>query len=100
MHRATPSDSSFRSYGAGSRAGVVKSVSDSNGIQTASSGMMAGESREGIEFPQNYGFTSVCADGDDKGGPEAQINFSGGNGSFPVTGPWTIGAIGSWAWIK
>jgi Bacteriophage Mu Gp45 spike protein len=87
MHRATPSDSSFRGYAAGSRGGVVKSVTDSNGLQTCSSGMMKGESREDIEAPQNYGFTSVCADaGADGKGPECQFNYSGGNGSFPIAG--------------
>jgi hypothetical protein len=85
MHRATPSDSSFRGYGAGGRVGVVSKVSDSNGIQTCSSGMMKNESRDDVEAPQNYGFTSVCADADKNGqGPESTINYMGGNGSFPI----------------
>ena len=53
---------------------------------------MAGESRKGIEAPQNYGFTSVVmpavkdALGKITDSAEAVISFMGGNRSFPVAG--------------
>ena len=52
---------------------------------------MKNETRENIESPQNYGFTSVIADADKgangslKNSAEAVMNFMGGNRSFPMT---------------
>jgi|SRR5262245_14390598 len=90
MHRATPLNSSFRAYSAGGSRAVIHEVSDGPQMQETKANFMRNETRENIECPQNYGFTSVCADGDkdDKGnltmGPEAFIGFNGGNRSFPV----------------
>jgi phage gp45-like len=59
-------------------------------MQESGGNFMKGETRDKVESPQNYGFSSVCMDGD-KGqdgnvsmGPEAFIGFMGGNRSFPV----------------
>jgi len=93
MHRATPANTSFRAYSAGGARSVVHEVDDSKMMQESKSNFMKGETRQAIESPQNYGFTSVCVDGDkDKDGnltmgPEQFISFIGGNRSFPVAGP-------------
>jgi phage gp45-like len=53
---------------------------------------MKGEAHEGIEAPQNYGFTSVVADatkgkdGQIEQGAEGFMSFIGGSRSFPVCG--------------
>jgi len=90
MHRATPLNSSFRAYSAGGSRSVVHEVDDSKLMQESKSNFMANETREKIESPQNYGFTSVTADGE-KGqdgklskGPEAFMSFIGGNRSHPI----------------
>jgi phage gp45-like len=90
MHRATPLNSSFRAYSGGGSRSVVHEVDDNKGMQETKANFMAGETRTGIEAPQNYGFTSTCADGDKDSngkltmGPEAFMGFNGGNRSFPV----------------
>lgn len=38
---------------------VLRAVTDTDGIQTARIGLLAGETRTGVERFQNYGFTSV-----------------------------------------
>jgi Bacteriophage Mu Gp45 spike protein len=92
MHRATPAHSSFRAFSAGGARATVNSVDDSKFMQEHASDFMAGESRKGIESPQNYGFTSVCAPPtkDEMGNiiacAETFIHFMGGNRSFPVGG--------------
>jgi len=92
MHRATPLNTSHRAFSAGGARSVVGEVDDGPLMQEMKGGMMKGESRKELEAPQNYGFTSVTADGD-KGkdgqvtmGPETIINFAGGNRSFPIAG--------------
>jgi phage gp45-like len=80
----------MRAYTAGGARSVVSEVADKPLMQEMKGNFMKGETRGEVEAPQNYGFTSVCRDGD-KGkdgsvsmGPEAFINFIGGNRSFPV----------------
>lgn len=91
MHRATPRNTSFRAYSSGGSRSAVHEVDDGKKMQTSKANGMKNETRENIESPQNYGFTSVVSDADkgDKGelknGPEAMMNFMGGNRSFPMT---------------
>src|SRR5262245_61237335 len=92
MHRATPAHSIFRAFVAGGARATVNSVDDAKFMQEHASDFMANESRKGIESPQNYGFTSVCAPPtkDEMGKiiacAETFIQFMGGNRSFPVAG--------------
>lgn len=92
MHRATPANSSFRSYVAGGARASIGSASDSSLMQETSANMMANESRKGIESPQNFGFTSVVMDaaksalGKMGQSAEMMVSFMGGNRSFPVGG--------------
>jgi phage gp45-like len=61
-------------------------------MQSFGGNMMKGESRQGVEAPQNYGFTSVCmgADKDENGkitgGAEIAVHYVGGNRSYPIGG--------------
>ncbi len=92
MHRATPLMTSFRSYTAGGARSVVDKVDDSTMMQEMSGNFMKGETREKVESPQNYGFTSVVRpatkgkDGQITDSAEAFITFCGGNRSFAVAG--------------
>ena len=92
MHRATPLNSSFRAFTGGGTRSAVDEIDDSKLMQEHSGNFMAGESRKGIEAPQNYGFTSVVmpaikdALGKITDSAEAVISFMGGNRSFPVAG--------------
>lgn len=90
MHRATPLTTSFRSYSAGGARSVIDAVDDTKLMQEAGGNFMKGETRDKVESPQNYGFSSVVMDAD-KGedgqsgdGAEAFVGFMGGNRSFPV----------------
>jgi len=91
MHRATPLNTSFRAYTSGGARSAVHEVDDDNKMQLSKSNGMKNETRENIESPQNYGFTSVIADADKgkngslKNSAEAVMNFIGGNRSFPMT---------------
>jgi len=93
MHRATPANSSFRGYVAGGARSTVLEVDDSKLMQEHKGDFLYNEEREGIESPQNYGFTSVCMDADkDQNGEvttcaETFITFVGGNRSLPVAAP-------------
>jgi phage gp45-like len=90
MHRATPLNTSFRAYTSGGARSAVHEVDDGFGMQLGKANGMKNETRERIESPQNYGFTSVVADGDKgangslKNSAEAVMNFIGGNRSFPM----------------
>jgi phage gp45-like len=94
MHRATPVNSSFRSYSAGGARATIPEVDDNKFMQeSTNTGGMRGEKIPTMEAPQNYGFTSVVADADKSGNPgsitdsaEGFISFMGGNRSFPVMG--------------
>jgi phage gp45-like len=91
MHRATPLNTSFRAYTSGGSRSAVHEVDDGKKMQTSKSNGMKNETRDNIESPQNYGFTSVIADADKgqngslKNSAEAVMNFMGGNRSFPMT---------------
>jgi phage gp45-like len=90
MHRATPLHTSFRAYTSGGARSAVHEVDDGYKMQLGKANGMKNETRERIESPQNYGFSSVVADGDK--GPnnsltnsaEQVISFIGGNRSFPM----------------
>lgn len=90
MHRATPVDTSFRSYSAGGARSCVHQVDDGHFMQEMAGNFMKGETRGKIESPQNYGFTSVVmdadmgADGAISGCAEAFVTFCGGSRSLPV----------------
>ena len=88
MHRATPSNSSFRAFSAGGSRATVNKVDDNKLMQESSANMMKNETRKGIECPQNIGFTSV-AHAKKEGSPygaEMNISYAGGNRSFPTGG--------------
>jgi len=91
MHRATPRQSSFRGYTSGGARSAIHEIDDGKKMQLSKANGMKNETRENIESPQNYGFTSVVADGDKgpngslKNSAEAIMQFIGGNRSFPMT---------------
>jgi phage gp45-like len=89
MHRATQLNIALRSFTAGGARSVVHQADDSKLMQEMGGSMMSGESRQRIESPQNYGFTSVVMDADQEGGKGAEtfISFMGGGRSIPVAGP-------------
>jgi phage gp45-like len=102
MQRATPVDTSIRAYGAGGARGLVHKADDTQYMQVLKVNYMKYETRDNVEHPQNYGFSSVVReaeygsdDGSDKpasGQPEKPIKngaehfgqFMGGNRAFPV----------------
>ena len=92
MHRATPLNSSIRSYTGGGSRSCVDQVDDSKFMQEMAGNFMVNETRKGIEAPQNYGFTSVVfdaekgKDGTIQACAETFIGFMGSNRSLPVTG--------------
>lgn len=92
MHRATPLNTSIRAYTAGGSRSVVDKVDDQKLMQEMGGNFMANETRDAVESPQNYGFTSVVfdaekdGDGKIKASAETFIGFMGGNRSFPVAG--------------
>jgi phage gp45-like len=98
MHRATPANSSFRSYSAGGARAILQKVGDAlaaddgKQMQEIAASFMKGEARSKIEHSQQYGFTSVPfdpdapKDGKPGMGPETFVQFLGGNRSFPVAG--------------
>jgi phage gp45-like len=83
---------SFRAYVSGGARGVAGKVDDTKLMQEVTANVMKGETRQGIEAPQNYGFTSVHmgpdqdSQGNLTGGAEHFMSFMGGNRSFPVAG--------------
>jgi len=92
MHRTTPLMTAFRAFTAGGARSVVDKADDKKLMQEMGGNFMKGETREKVEAPQNYGFTSVVMpatkgkDGQIEDSAEAFINFIGGNRSFPVCG--------------
>lgn len=90
MHRATPLNTSLRTYSSGGARSVVDSVDDTQFMQEMTGGIHKNESRKAVEAPQNYGFTSVVfdaeKDGNNKIGAEVIQGFMGGNRSYPVAG--------------
>lgn len=89
MHRATGLSTSFRAYVSGGSRSAVHEVDDAFKMQLGKANGMKNETRERIESPQNYGFTSVISDatkgigGSLKNSAEQVLNFMGGNRSFP-----------------
>jgi len=90
MHRHTPLTQGYVGYtGSGARA-LVDKIDDAKEMQEMGGSMMFGESRDKIESPQNYGFTSVVKeatkgkDGQIEECAEAYMSFLGGDRSFPV----------------
>lgn len=92
MHRATPSNTSLRSYVSGGSRATIKETDDDKEMQETNGNMMKGESRGEVEHPQNYGFSSRVADADEgengEFGDSAEgfMSYMGGNRSFPVLG--------------
>jgi phage gp45-like len=86
MHRATPLNIAFRSFTAGGARSLVHQADDGKLMQEMTGGIMSGESRQRVESPQNYGFTSVVMDADQDGkkGAETFISFMGGGRSIPI----------------
>src|SRR5262245_46751139 len=87
MHYATPAHSSFRGYSSGGARCTIDKPDDNKLMQEIGGNFMSNETRTGIEAAQNYGFTSVVADGDQNGSAECFVDFCGGNRGFPRAGP-------------
>ena len=58
MHRQTPLTAGYVGYTGGGARTLIDTIDDSKMMQQMKGAIM-GESREGVESPQNYGFTSV-----------------------------------------
>ena len=91
MHRATPLNAIFRAYCAGGSRSVVKTIDDNKLMQQMTGNIMSGESRDQVDAPQNYGFTSVVFDAEHAAmgglvGGEVAHSFLGGNRTYPVAG--------------
>jgi len=90
MHRQNPLQQGYVGYTASGARSLVDEIDDKTGMQEMKGSFMSGESRQKVESPQNYGFTSVVMkatkgkDGKIEECAEAYINFLGGNRSFPV----------------
>jgi len=90
MHRYTPLMTAFRAFSAGGARSIVDKVDDGSLMQEMGGNFMKGESRDKVEAPQNYGFSSVVLpakkgkDGQIEESAEAIINFIGGNRSHPI----------------
>ena len=76
MDRMTPLDTSYRSYVSGGTRGCTHEAQDMPEMQEVKVNFMKGETREHVEHPQNYGFTSFVRKADKDGGGSS----SGGNG--------------------
>jgi len=101
MQRQTPVDTAIRGYVSGGARGLVHKADDKQQMQELKVNFLRNETREKVEHPQNYGFTSYCKEADYDGGgngggempqSEKQIKksaehfaqFMGGARSFPV----------------
>jgi len=90
MHLATPASTSFRAHAAGGGRAMIDTIDDDKFMQEAvNTGGFASEMFPAMEAPQNYGFTSVCADADKENGKitdcaEGFISHMGGNPAFPM----------------
>lgn len=90
MHRATPVNTSFRSYVAGGARCLIDKADDTQEMQECTASFMKAEVRKEIESPQNYGFTSYVVkakkdkDGQIEDCAEGFVQFMGGNRTFPV----------------
>jgi len=85
MHRATPVDSSFRGYVSGGARALVHEADDTQQVQELKINIMKGETRDGVEHYQNYGFTGYPVKADKESEDiikkcvEAFVQFFGGN---------------------
>ena len=94
MHSSTPVDTNFRGYNSGGSRCLIDTIDDSKLMQESNKTTgMAGESWPTSEAPQNYGFTSVVADGSKSSNPgklqqcaEGFMSFLGGNRNLPIMG--------------
>ena len=92
MHRTTPLMSAFVGYVGGGARSLIDKIDDSKLLQEMGGNFMKGETRKGVESPQNYGFTSVVMDAEKNGlgqiigSAEGFISFMGSNRSHPVCG--------------
>jgi phage gp45-like len=92
MHRMTPLQTAFRSHAGGGKRVLVDEANDGETMQEMKGTAMHGESRQNIESPQNYGFSSVVAkaEKDDKGNitssAEGFMSAVGGSSSFAYVG--------------
>jgi phage gp45-like len=92
MHRSTPLNTAIRAFASGGARSVVDKVDDSKLMQEMGGNFMHNESRDKIEAPQNYGFSSVVFDaekdamGKIQGSAETFVGFMGGSKAFPVSG--------------
>ena len=86
MHRQTPSTAAFVGYSSGGARALIDSIDDSKMMQQMKGSMM-GEGRDGVESPQNYGFSSVVrgatkgSDGAIQDCAEGFMSYFGGNRS-------------------
>jgi phage gp45-like len=88
MHRATPLDTSLRSYVSGGARGCLHEADDTKYMQEVKVNFMYGETRVEVEHPQNYGFSSVVRKAEKEGEEikrcaEHFTEFMGGNRAFP-----------------
>ena len=92
MHRVTPLEAAFVGYTGGGSRTLIDTIDDGQLMQEMKGMMMYGESRQKVEAPQNYGFSSVVrpatkgADGQIQDCAEGYMSFGGGNRSFPFCG--------------
>lgn len=93
-HRFTPLESGMRAYHGASRA-TVNETKDDPMMQEVAGDMMHSEARKGMEFVQNYGFSTRVLPRDQGGesgqsggmkGPAAEmhISYPGGNRNHPM----------------
>ena len=84
MHRQTPLTAGFVGYSSGGARALIHEIDDSTMMQQMKGAMM-GESRSGVESPQNYGFSSVVRaatkdkDGNIQDCAEGFMSYFGGN---------------------
>jgi phage gp45-like len=92
VHRATGQATSFRGYIGGGARSSVDTINDTTLMQSMAGNFMNGESREGVEAPQNYGSSSICLPavkdilGKIQQCAEVVQNFIGGSRSYPIAG--------------
>jgi len=90
MQRATPLDTSLRSYVSGGARGVVHEADDTKLMQEVKVNFTKNEMRDKVERPQPYGFTGYCRkaksdkDGQIEDCAEHFTQFMGGNRALPV----------------
>ena len=85
MHRQNPLAAGFVGYSGGGSRTLIDTIDDGQLMQEMKGAMMHGESREKVESPQNYGFSSVVrpatkgSDGKIQDAAEGYMSYAGGN---------------------